>query len=181
VLPSESSASEFAVAFHEAGHAVAAVVLGIGYLLKSVRAVADEEGRGPGVDLSGDAVPRGCSAAQKPDEVSDQEWELLKNSPEKWKEWIDQDHETFAIYYLAGQAAQCQYSFGQVEQAHRTDYSHVERLVPNDRVPRLKEAADVLIAENWSDVKLVASELLQRGRLTGSEVRAILSRSGYLR
>jgi hypothetical protein len=43
VLPSERTVADAAIAFHEAGHAVAAVVLGIGYLLKAARVVADED------------------------------------------------------------------------------------------------------------------------------------------
>jgi hypothetical protein len=181
MLSSESSVNQIAVAFHEAGHAVAAHNLGLGFLLKTVRVAPDAEGRGPGVDLSGDAVWRGCPAIQKPDDVSDEEWLVLKNSPEKWNDWIERDHDKFAIYYLAGEAAQRQHAPNGLNVDHKTDDSHVQRLVPSERVPQLKKEADLLIAENWSGVELVASELIRSGRLTGTEVTKLLNRDGRLR
>jgi hypothetical protein len=175
VVPSKPSARDITIAFHEAGHAVAAFVLGIGYLLEAIGVVIDEDGRGPGVELSGDAFPSGCPATQKPEDVSDDEWEILKNSPATWNQWIERDHEKFAIYYLAGEAAQLRHSPESLKEVHKTDYSHVKRLVPDDRIPRLKEAAEDLIAGNWSHVELVAAELTRCGRVTGAQVKALLA------
>jgi hypothetical protein len=180
MLSGESSIDQIVVAYHEAGHAVAAHALGLGFLLKAVRVAPDAEGRGPGVDLSGDAVWRGCPAIQKPDDVSDDEWPELKGSPEKWNDWIERDHDKFAIYYLAGEAAQRHHSPNGLIVDHKTDDSNVQRLVPSERVPRLKEEADLLITENWSNVELVASELIRSGRLTGTEVTDLLNRRGRL-
>lgn len=171
VLHSEPSAIDPVVAFHEAGHAAAAVALGLGFLLKEVR-VAEHDGRGPGTDLCGDAVPRGC--ATKPEEVSEAEWQRLHADPIAWNDWIERDHDKFAIYYLAGEAAQRRYAPDVKTPPHKTANSNVERLVPPDRVPRLREEADTLIAKHWSVVAHIASELLRRHRLTGEEVKALV-------
>jgi hypothetical protein len=64
---------------------------------------------------------------------------------------------------------------------HKTDDSHVQRLVPSERIPRLKEEADLLIRENWSGIELVAFELIQSGRLTGAEVIDLLNGRGRVR
>ena len=174
-MSSKPSAIDIPIAFHEAGHAVAAFVLGIGYLFEAVIVVAGEDGRGPRAELSGDAIPCACQATQKPEDVSDDEWVILRNSPAKWNEWVERDHERFAVYYLAGEAAQRRHSPESLTAIHKTDYSHVKRLVPDDRIPRLKQAAEDLIAGNWSHVELVAVELTRCGRLTGAQVKALLA------
>jgi len=171
VLHSEPTAVDPVIAFHEAGHAVAAVILGLGFLLKEVRVVAND-GRGPGTDLRGDAVPRGCTT--RPEEVSEAEWQRLQADPAAWSDWIERDHDNFAIYYLSGEAAQRRYAPDIVTPPHKTDHSNVERLVPLDRVPRLREEAHTLIATHWSAVECIAAALLRRHRLTGEEVKALV-------
>jgi hypothetical protein len=171
VLDSETIAIDPVIAFHEAGHAAAAVVLGLGFLLKEVRVVA-HDGRGPGTDLCGDAVPRGCTT--KPEEVSEAEWQRLQADPAAWNDWIERDHDKFAIYYLAGEAAQHRYAPDVMTPPHKTDHSNVERLVPSDRVPRLREEAHTLIATHRSAVERIASALLRRHRLTGEEVKTLI-------
>lgn len=171
---SEVTAEQVAIAFHEAGHAVAAVLLGMGSLLRCARVISSEDGRGPGVDLSGDAWPRG-PATKKPEDVSDENWAEMKANPCKWNEWVAGDHDRFAVYYLAGEAAQRRHSGGSLKQFHETDHSHVKRLVPDDRVPRLEEDARVLIATHWPAVELLAAALIGHGQLGGRQVEVIVA------
>jgi len=75
---------------------------------------------GPGADLKGHAWPRG-PARVKPPDVSDEKWAELKVDPDKWTQWVEEDRERFAIYYLAGEAAQLQHSPGSLIEPHKTD------------------------------------------------------------
>ena len=130
--------------------------------------------------MTGEGLGRICAAmpssgnTTKPEEVSEAEWQRLQADPAAWNDWIERDHDKFAIYYLAGEAAQHRYAPDIVTTPHKTDHSNVERLVPSDRVPRLREEAYALIATHESAVERIASALLRRHRLTGDEVKALI-------
>jgi hypothetical protein len=147
------------VAVHEAGHAVAMVLLGIG--LRSVTIIPDDEALGR-------TVP-----AEVPDEYDD--------GFEKWLQ-------AKCVSLLAGHEAERRVAdAGEVgiESVVDDDWYEVggfalslagqsggERMVVLQN--RWLAEARVLLARNWSMVERVAGELQRRGTLSGSEVSEIL-------
>jgi hypothetical protein len=84
------------MAHHEAGHAVAATVLGI-----SVHSRQDRAGRRradrrkPKTNPWIAARPR----FKPPGEFSDEEWAELSQSVERGRPWRQKDNDSYAIYY----------------------------------------------------------------------------------
>lgn len=52
----------------------------------------------------------------------------IERRPGQVEQWVEEDRNKFAIYYLAGEAAQRQHSQGTITTQHKTDYSWVNEL-----------------------------------------------------
>ena len=93
-----------------------------------------------------------------------------------------------ACFDVAGEIAQRRFARSSWRTPHsRSDLANVSSLLDTlglseDRLNALAKAivakADSLIHANWPRVEAVASELLKRGTLTGSQVRCIVARTG---
>lgn len=143
------------VAIHEAGHAVASVLLGLG--LQSVTIIPDDEALGRVVPLD-----------DGPNEYD-----------EGWDDWL----QAVAVSTLAGYEAERRVTtpeeFGTVGGVDDDWYKvgdyvlHLGGPTPSDQwvlINRWPAEARVLLARNWHKVERVADELLLKGRLSGSDV-----------
>jgi hypothetical protein len=97
--------SSSVVAHHEAGHAVAGIVLGVEFT--AVRIVPGKDGK-IGVPLKTNPW-LGPRPPSNPGEFTYEEWAELSQSDEKWEAWKRRDHDKYAIFCFAGKAAH-QYS-----------------------------------------------------------------------
>lgn len=162
--------------FHEAGHCVAAAVLGIP--LRSIRMVPDESGRMGVTPTEKQALPwRGPRPDARPDEIPEPQWLVLAACTEEWEEWKRKDHERYAVFYLAGKSAQARYSPGTLQEGDaKSDYSVVEWLLSGYRVPvtEMEHAARELIDTHWAAVEGVAEQLMKRDELRPREVEDIV-------
>jgi hypothetical protein len=161
-----------ALAHHEAGHAVAATVLGIPYL--SVSIIPYEDG------TTGVRSKRRPWTFPRPDQklngLTDDEWAELVRDDAKWEAWQKQENDEFAIYMLAGKAAQKEFAgFARPEDA-KFDYSLVQSVLPHcyARLEELEQAALELMRRHWPAVQAVAAELIKRSQLTPAETEAII-------
>jgi hypothetical protein len=163
------------VAHHEAGHAVAGIVLGVEFT--AVRIVPGKDGK-IGVPLK--TMPwRGPRPSSNPGEFNDEEWAELSQSDEKWESWKNGDHEKYAIFCFAGKAAQLEYAGVATDADAKADYSFVEYWLPNyqQRKGALEESARDLVRNYWPAVQATAAELLKRSELTPAEVEEIFRRA----
>lgn len=163
------------VAHHEAGHAVAGIVLGVEFT--EVRIVPGKDGK-IGVPLK--TMPwRGPRPSSNPGEFTEEEWGELSQSDEKWEAWKKGDHEKYAIFCFAGKAAQLEYAGVVSDDDAKADYSFVEYWLPDyqQRKGRLEKAARELVRKHWPAVQSVTVELLERGALTPAEVEEIFRRT----
>lgn len=149
------------VAIHEAGHAVALVLLG--------REVVS-------VTIMPDGDVLGETAQAPPDPVPDMD-------DDAWDEWLTGN----AVYLLAGHEAERRVSapeeFG-IEGVVDHDWSKATKMVREvagqyeERqwalLNRSLAEARVLLARNWSSVEKVADELRRKGTLSGADVSALL-------
>jgi len=111
------------IAHHEAGHAVAGMVLGVEF--REVRIVPAEDGR-IGVPLKTTPwLP--ARPATNPGEFTDDEWKELSRSSEKWEAWKKKDNDSYAIFCFAGKAAQIEFAGSASDEDAKADYSFVER------------------------------------------------------
>ena len=122
-----NSVSRDVIAHHEAGHGVAGLVLGIPFT--EVRIVPGEDGR-IGVPLKTNPWT-GPRPASNPGEFTDEEWKELSRSDEKWEAWKRRDQEKYAIFCLAGKAAQFEYAGTARDEDAKADYSFVQHWLPN--------------------------------------------------
>ena len=114
-----NSAGRDVIAHHESGHAVAGLVLGVAFT--EVRILPCEDGK-IGVPLKTNPwrAPRPPS---NPGEFTDEEWAELSRSDEKWEAWKMRDQEKYAIFCLAGKAAQLEYAGVARDEDAMADYS----------------------------------------------------------
>ena|ERR1700730_84810 len=108
------------IAHHEAGHAVAGMVLGVEFT--AVRIVRGEDGK-IGVPLKTNPWIAPRPAFKPPDEFTDEEWAQLSQSDEKWEAWKKKDNDNYAIFCLAGKAAQLEYAGVANDEDAKADYS----------------------------------------------------------
>lgn len=163
-----------ALAHHEAGHAVAGTVLGIPYL--SVRITPDEYGK-TGVPFK--RIPWTFQRpGQKLSGLTDDEWAELQDDT-KWEAWKKKENDNFAIFMLAGKAAQIEFAGSARPEDATFDYSFVQSVLPNcyARLPELEQAALGLVKRHWPAVQAVAAELIKRSELTPAEAEAIIRQS----
>jgi ATP-dependent Zn protease len=170
-----SSMSQPLIAHHEAGHAVADIMLGIPF--KEVRIVPGEDGK-TGVPFKTNPwiAPR---PATNPGEFTDAEWQELSHSDEKWEAWKKKDNDSYAIALLAGRAAQGEYAgFASLENAF-SDYATLKNVLPHcyQRLGELEHEARELVRKYWRGVEAIASELLNRPVLTPDEAKEIFQRA----
>jgi hypothetical protein len=167
--------SSSVVAHHEAGHAVAGIVLGVEFT--EVRIVPDKDGK-IGVPLK--TMPwRGPRPSSNPGEFTNEEWAELSQSDEKWAAWEKGDHEKYTIFCFAGKAAQLEYAGAVNDEDAKADYSFVEYWLPNfqQRKAALEQEARKLVRNHWPAVQAVAAELLERPALVLAEVEEIFRRT----
>jgi hypothetical protein len=166
-----NSVSRDVIAHHEAGHGVAGLVLGVPFT--EVRIVPGEDGR-IGVPLKTNPWT-GPRPASNPGEFTDEEWKELSRSDEKWEAWKRRDQEKYAIFCLAGKAAQFEYAGTTRDEDAKADYSFVQHWLPNyeQRLGGLEQAARALVREHWVAVGAIGAALLERSVLTPAEVEGI--------
>ena len=169
------SITKEALAHHEAGHAVAANVFGIPFL--AARIIPDEFGK-TGVPFKWVpwTFPR---PAQKLDGLTDVEWAELVSDDAKWEAWQKKENDEFAIFMLAGKAAQIEYAGSATPEDAKFDYSFVEHRLPHcyARLEELEQAATEFVRKHWPAIQAVAAELVQRSELTPDETKAIIVRA----
>lgn len=164
-----------AVAHHEAGHAVAGVVLGVEFT--EVRIVPGRDGK-IGVPLKTNPWV-GPRPSSNPGEFTDEEWAALSQSDSEWEQWKKRDHEKYAIFCFAGKAAQLEYAGVVNDEDAKADYSFVEYWLPNfqERKTALEQEARELVRNHWLAVQAVAAGLLKRPVLVPAKVAEIFSRT----
>jgi len=154
-------------AYHEAGHAVMAVLTRTP--LRDTTIVASRLGASSGATR---LVARGS--------VSKKFAAKVKLGPREHRQVLRR-----ACFYIAGEIAARRFARSSWRTLHsRSDLANISRLLDSlglseARLTALAKAivaeADSLIQANWSRVEAVASELLKRGRLTGAQVRRIVA------
>jgi ATP-dependent Zn protease len=164
------------VAHHEAGHAVANLVLGIPF--KAVRIIAGGDDGKIGVPFKTNPW-LGPRPQSNPGEFTDAEWAELSQSAEQWEAWKKKDNDGYAIVLLTGKAAQIEYAGSAKDEEANADYSIIEHVLPHccQRLNELEQAATELVKAHWPAVQAIAAELLVRPELTPEEVEEIFRRS----
>jgi hypothetical protein len=160
------------MAHHEAGHAVAALVLGIPFI--EVRIVPGENGT-IGVDFK--VMPWTFPRPEtKLAGFTDEEWKEVSRDDSKWEAWRKKDNDDYAIFMLAGKAAQIEYAGTARDEDARFDYSFVEHVLPHcyERLCELEPRAAQLVKVHWAAVLAVAAELRRRSKLTAAEIEEIV-------
>jgi hypothetical protein len=163
------------IAYHEAGHAAAGIILGIGLIY--IRIVKGEDGL-VGVKPKTNPFPEKRPPYNPPGEFTGDEWAELSNSDEKWKEWQRKDNERYTLYYLAGKAAQIKYAGTAKDDEAKADYSFVQHRMPlcYARLGELEMVAREFVEAHWAAIEAIAKELLKRSELTPAEVEEIIRR-----
>jgi len=159
------------LAHHEAGHAVAGTVLGIPYL--AVRITPDDHGK-TGVPFK--RVPWTWGRPdQKLSGLTDEEWAELQDDA-KWEAWKKKENDEFAIFMLAGKAAQIEYAGSARPEDATFDYSFLQYRLPDcyARLPELEQVALDFVRRHWPAVQAVAAELIKRSELAPAEAEAII-------
>jgi hypothetical protein len=147
-------------AYHEAGHAVVALSLGVPFLFVTVKETDDYLG-----------------VMRHPEGYS----EVLANS--QYEEFGDEAYKAAAMVSIAGYAAECIYSGSPgdfMDDCYEHDRSSfidlVMRLGMDTERIGLRIAAETraLLESRWPEVELVAATLLERQTLTAQEVENLL-------
>jgi hypothetical protein len=159
------------IAHHEAGHVVAGLVLGVPFT--EVRIVPGEDGK-IGVPLKTNPWT-GPRPASNPGEFTDEEWAELSERNGEWEVWKKRDNDSYAIFCLAGKAAQVEYAGTARDEDAKADYSFVQHWLPDyeHRLRGLEQAARTLVREHWVAVLAIGAALLERSVLTPAEVEGI--------
>jgi hypothetical protein len=170
-----NSVSRDVIAHHEAGHAVAGLVLGVPFT--EVRIVPGEDGK-IGVPLKTNPWT-GPRPASNPGEFADEEWAELSRSDEGWEAWKKRDNDGYAIFCLAGKAAQLEYAGEASEEDAKADYSFIAHRISDWqwRIGELEQAAPALVREYWPAVQAIAAELRDRSVLSAAEAEEIFKRA----
>lgn len=170
-----NSVSRDVIAHHEAGHAVAGLVLGVPFA--AVRIVPGEDGK---ISVPLKTSPwTGPRPASNPGEFADEEWAGLSRSDEGWEAWKKRDNDSYAIFCLAGKAAQLEYAGEASEEDAKADYSFIAHRLSDcqRRIGELEQAARALVREYWPAVQAIAAELLDRSVLSAAEAEEIFKRA----
>jgi hypothetical protein len=155
---------------HEAGHAVANIVLGIPFT--AVRIVPGKDGKiGVPFKTNPWRAPR---PKTNPGEFCDAEWQELQND-EKWEAWKKKDNDGYATVLLAGKAAQIEYAGTAKDEDAYSDYDTLKHMLPHcyQRLDELEHGARELVRKYWPAVPAIAAELLKRKELTPDEAKEI--------
>ena len=171
-----NSLSPPVIAHHEAGHAVAGMVLGVEFT--AVRIVPGEDGE-IGVPLKTNPWLGPRPAFNPSCEFTDEEWAELSESDDKWEAWKKRDNDNYAIFCLAGKAAQLEYAGAANDEDAKADYSFIAHRLPQCqlRIGVLEESARELVRSHWPAVQAIAAELLKCSELTPAEVEEIFRRA----
>jgi hypothetical protein len=129
-------------AYHEAGHATTARVLGIA--VESVTIIPDENYE------RGEVFAAALTVLVEPLKLHD-----------------NASVETAALILLAGEAAQKKYLSRDCirQEDYEADRETLNRLVDASDVPRLLQKTEALIEDNWTEIEALAQELLRKGRI----------------
>jgi len=121
----------------------------------------------------------GSRPASNPGEFTNEEWTELSQSDEKWEAWKKRDNDNYAIFYLAGKAAQLEFAGVVNDEDAKADYSFIEYRLPHcqQRIGALEQSARELVRNHWPAVQAIAAELLNRAELNPSEVEEIFRRA----
>jgi hypothetical protein len=117
--------------------------------------------------------------AFNPGEFTDEEWAKLSESDEEWEAWKKRDNDSYAVFCLAGKAAQLEYAGAAREEDAKADYSFIAHRLPDcwRRLGKLEQAARALVKEYWPAVEAVAAALVDRSVLAAAEVEAIVQQA----
>jgi hypothetical protein len=62
---------------------------------------------------------------------TDDEWKEVSQDDSKWEAWQKKDNDDYAIFMLAGRAAQIEYAGTARDEDSRSDYSFIEHVLPH--------------------------------------------------
>jgi hypothetical protein len=160
------------IAHHEAGHAVAGIVLGIG--LVYIRIVKGDDGL-VGVKPKTNPFPEARPTFNPRGEFTARQWTELQDD-DKWREWQRKDNEKYTLYYLAGKAAHIRFAGTAQDSDAKADYSFVQHRMPlcHARLSEMEKAAQEFVEIHWAAIEAVASKLLEKSELTPHEVEVIV-------
>lgn len=157
-----------ASAYHEAGHAVAAVHVGLRFIEVTIRPGSDSYGKVvfPSVgamDWSRWATPTELVAIEGNEGVP-------LETPMAWLE------ARFLVSW-AGPIAEERFTGEWDAEGASEDMEALATFLPlgPDPFPDAREAARAVVDTRWTEIEAVAAGLLERGRLSGDEVRAIVA------
>jgi len=121
----------------------------------------------------------GPRPASNPGEFTDEEWAELSRSYDEWEAWKKRDTDSYAIFCLAGKAAQLEYAGEASEEDAKADYSFIAHRLSDcqRRIGELEQAARALVREYWPAVQAIAAELLDRSVLSAAEAEEIFKRA----
>jgi len=93
--------------------------------------------------------------------------------------WKKRDNDNYAIFYLAGKAAQLEFGGVVNDEDAKADYSFIEYRLPlcQQRIDALEQSARELVRNHWSAVQAIAEELLKRSELTPADCQEIFRRT----
>lgn len=121
----------------------------------------------------------GPRPASNPGEFADEEWAGLSRSDEGWEARKKRDNDSYAIFCLAGKAAQLEYAGEASEEDAKADYSFIAHRLSDcqRRIGELEQAARALVREYWPAVQAIAVDLLDRSVLSAAEAEEIFKRA----
>jgi hypothetical protein len=132
------------------------MVLGVPFI--EVRIVPSEDGK-IGVPLKKNPWVAPRPPFNPPGEFTDEEWAELSQSDEKWEAWKKRDNDSYAIFCLAGKAAQIEFAGSARDEDAKADYSFIEHKLYHCylRLGELEQAARELVRKHWLAVQAIAA------------------------